>query len=184
MYKTWHQRCISIGIIIGEKQYSLWCQPKKNKFSTQTTLDGIVVSLFLLWSLGPRWERYPNWVDQLDDPAETCGLIPCISCMWHWAQSARPSLQSNIFPSSYSCWANFDFSSKPCVRLYLCSLMHTSKGLLVSPMEHLSQSYGMLYTHCFVCRASLMSRGVYFLSWRSFCYWNGSRCTWISQKCS
>jgi hypothetical protein len=26
---------------------------------------------------------------------------------------------------SYACWANFDFSSRPCVRLYLCSLMRT-----------------------------------------------------------
>jgi hypothetical protein len=33
-------------------------------------------------------------------------------------------------PSSYACWA----SSKPCVRLCLCSLMRTSKGLLVSPL--------------------------------------------------
>jgi hypothetical protein len=59
--------------IIGEKQYSLWCQPKKNRISTQTTLEGFVVSLFLLRSRGSRWERWPNWVGWLDDPAETCG---------------------------------------------------------------------------------------------------------------
>jgi hypothetical protein len=39
-YKPLHQRCISIEVIIGENQYSLWCQPKKNKFFTRTTLDG------------------------------------------------------------------------------------------------------------------------------------------------
>jgi hypothetical protein len=44
-YKALHQRCISIEVIIGEKQYSLWCQPKKNKFSTPATPDGVVVSL-------------------------------------------------------------------------------------------------------------------------------------------
>jgi hypothetical protein len=37
MYKALHQRCISIEVIIGEKQYSLWCQPKKNTFFSRTT---------------------------------------------------------------------------------------------------------------------------------------------------
>jgi hypothetical protein len=54
----------------------------------------------------------------------------------------------------YACWANFDFSSRPWVRLYLCSFMHTSTGLLVSPMSHPPQSHGILYTHCFVYWAS------------------------------
>jgi hypothetical protein len=40
-YKTLHQRCISIEVNTGEKQYSLCCQLKKNKFSTQTTPDGV-----------------------------------------------------------------------------------------------------------------------------------------------
>jgi hypothetical protein len=42
-YKALHQRCTSIEVIVGEKQYSLWCQPKKNKISTRTTLNGVLV---------------------------------------------------------------------------------------------------------------------------------------------
>jgi hypothetical protein len=34
-----------------------------------------------------------GWPDGL---AETCGRIPCISCIWCLVQSARPSLLSNI----------------------------------------------------------------------------------------
>jgi hypothetical protein len=44
MYEALQQRCILIEIIIGEKQYSLWYQHKKNRFFTQTALDGVVVS--------------------------------------------------------------------------------------------------------------------------------------------
>jgi hypothetical protein len=33
MHEALHQRRISVEIIIGEKQYSLWYQHKKNKFS-------------------------------------------------------------------------------------------------------------------------------------------------------
>jgi hypothetical protein len=42
------------------------------------------------------------------------------------------SFQHILWSSSYACWTNFHFSSKPQVRLHLCSLMRTSKGLLVS----------------------------------------------------
>jgi hypothetical protein len=44
------------------------------------------------------------------------------------------SIQHILWPSSYTCWANFDFSSRPCVRLYIWSLMCTSKGQLGSLM--------------------------------------------------
>jgi hypothetical protein len=44
------------------------------------------------------------------------------------------SFQHVLWPFSFACWANFDFSSRPCDRLYLRFLMRTSKGLLVSPM--------------------------------------------------
>jgi hypothetical protein len=60
-----------------------------------------------------------------------------------------------LWSPSYTCKASSDISSRPCVRLYLCSLLHTSKGVLFSLMQHLTQSHGMLYTHCFVCWASL-----------------------------
>jgi hypothetical protein len=57
------------------------------------------------------------------------------------------------WPSSYACWANFHFLSRPRVRLCLCSLMR-SKTLLVSPMWHLPHSHGTLCTHCFFWWAS------------------------------
>jgi hypothetical protein len=45
----------------------------------------------------------------------------------------------HVFPtyfvaSSYAGWTNFDFPRRAWVRLHLCSLIHTFKGLLVSPM--------------------------------------------------
>jgi hypothetical protein len=51
-----------------------------------------------------------------------------------WICRTFASFQRILWLSSYECWATFDFSSKPCVKLYLCSLMHSSRGLLVSPM--------------------------------------------------
>jgi hypothetical protein len=41
--------------------------------------------------------------------------------------------------------------------LYLTSLIHTSKYPLVLQMDHQPQSHGILYTHCFVCWASITS---------------------------
>jgi hypothetical protein len=46
--------------------------------------------------------------------------------------STLASFKHILWPSSYACWANFDFSIRPWVRLHFCSLMRTSKGLLVS----------------------------------------------------
>jgi hypothetical protein len=57
------------------------------------------------------------------------------------------SFQRILWPSSYTCWIHFDFSTEPFARFYLCSSMPTSNGL--------PQSHGLLYTHCFVCSASL-----------------------------
>jgi hypothetical protein len=74
-----------------------------------------------------RRERSPSWVDLLDDLRRGC--ISCISCMWCLVQSARPSLHCNVFCCLLNCM--FDFSSRPWVRLCLCSIMHTSKGLHV-----------------------------------------------------
>jgi hypothetical protein len=37
-------RSITIEIIAGEKQYFLWYQHKKNTFTTQSTLDGVIIS--------------------------------------------------------------------------------------------------------------------------------------------
>jgi hypothetical protein len=53
---------------------------------------------------------------------------------WCSVQSARPALffQHIVWPRSYARSAHFDFSSRPCVRLYLCSLMPTAKYLPVS----------------------------------------------------
>jgi hypothetical protein len=44
------------------------------------------------------------------------------------------SFQHNFWRSLYSCWANFDLSSRLWVRLRLCSLMYTSVRLLISQM--------------------------------------------------
>jgi hypothetical protein len=47
---------------------------------------------------------------------------------------AFASFQHILWPSSYAYLANFDVSSRHWVKLCLCSLMRTSKCLIVSPM--------------------------------------------------
>jgi hypothetical protein len=127
-FKLWSSTRISPCTSDVSRFKSLERNLRKTKFPLKTTLDGVVVSIFLLRSRGSRWERCPNWVGWLDDPAETCGLIPCISCMWCWAQSASPSLHSNIFCGLPR--VHMGLTCEPCVRSYLCSLTRTSKGLL------------------------------------------------------
>jgi hypothetical protein len=39
-----------------------------------------------------------------------------------------------LWPSSYACCANFDFSRRPCWRLCLCSRSRTARCLPVSPI--------------------------------------------------
>jgi hypothetical protein len=89
-----------------------------------------------------EWSAWDMWAD------------PYIVCMWCLVQSATSSLLSSIFCGLLRL-VNFDFSSGSFIRFYLCFLMRTSKGLLVSPMQHLPQSHGILYTHCFDYWASL-----------------------------
>lgn len=55
-------------------------------------------------------------------------------------------------------WANFEFSSKPWVKFYIyiciCSIMHSSKGLLVwCNIATLTWNF----THCFICWGSVIS---------------------------
>jgi hypothetical protein len=78
---------------------------------------------------------------------QRCGQIPSISFMCYLVQSARPLLHSNIFCGLPRMHVGliFCFSSRPCVRLYLCSLMHTSKGLLVSPMQPLPVTWDAVH---------------------------------------
>jgi hypothetical protein len=46
-----------------------------------------------------------------------------------------------LWPSLHACLAFFDFPCTPRVKLYLWSLMHTSKGLLGSPICHTHVRY-------------------------------------------
>jgi hypothetical protein len=46
---------------------------------------------------------------------------------WFQYSGFWASCQNILWPSSYSRWVNFDFSSRRRVRLYLCNLMCTSK---------------------------------------------------------
>lgn len=84
------------------------------------------------------------------------GQILSISCMWCLIQSARPSLLTNIFCCLVfnTCWANFDISSRFCVRLHLCFVLHTSTSTYFADVSAIKHE--ILYTHCFVYRASVI----------------------------
>jgi hypothetical protein len=136
-YEALHQRTITIEIITGEKRYSLWYHHKKNKFChsiytwrsvvffffTSAVLTGVQMGQMskLGWLTG--WCSRDIWADSL-----------YFMCMWCLVQSARLSLLSNIFCGLLRTHVGLDFSSKPYVWLYLCSLMNNSEVLLVSPM--------------------------------------------------
>jgi hypothetical protein len=134
MYEALHQRTINRHH--WRDKFSVWYKKKKTKkkkqISPQSTLDRDVVFWLLLWWWESTWERCPSWVDWLDGLSETCWRIPCISCMWCLVQSARLSLHSNIFCGLLHMHVGLIliFSSRPCVKLYLCSLMYTSKVCL------------------------------------------------------
>jgi hypothetical protein len=96
------------------------------RFSTPPP-HGVVVFWLLLWYREFRWEIYPRWVDWSDGLSETCGLIPCISCMWCLVPSARPSLLSNIF----------------------CCRLRTHVGLILIFKQTLSQVTFVLLNACF-----------------------------------
>jgi hypothetical protein len=71
----------------------VWYQQKKNKFS-HSIYSRRSCSFFYFCCDNGSPDGRDDWPD---GPPETCGWIPCISYMWCCAQSARPSLHSNIF---------------------------------------------------------------------------------------
>jgi hypothetical protein len=82
---------------------------RKTNFPTQSLLNGVVV--FFTSAVITRVQMGEisklGWLDGL---AETCRMIPCISCMWYWAQSARLSLRYNILLSRFDLKTEKKFS--------------------------------------------------------------------------
>jgi hypothetical protein len=88
-----------------------------------------------------------------------CKTLALFQCIW-WL-------------SLYVCWANFDFSSKPFLKLCLCSLMLASRGLPVSLAYYLPVTWYAIHTLPF----QLYIYNLVWLSSRShrvcICFWNG-----------
>jgi hypothetical protein len=147
------------------KKFSVWYQHKKRKISclictgrsffTSAVITGVQMGEMsnLGWLIG--WSI-----------RDVNGLL-VISCMC-MVQSARSSLNSNIFlwRSSYACWANFDFSSRPWVRLYLCSLMrkgsHFNRLTRNSACEETNTKFLLLSLHSYY-KNERMWHHIYFL---------------------
>jgi hypothetical protein len=120
---------------------------EKQIFPTQSTLDGVLFFFTsavitgvqmgemskLGWMVG--WSSRDMWADSLYFLYVVLGSI----C------KTFASFQHISWPSSYACWANFDFSNKHCVRLYLCSLMRTSKVCLFHWCNICTFSTGRIY---------------------------------------
>jgi hypothetical protein len=102
------------------ENFSVWYQHKKRTFS-HLMCTGRSSSFFFFTSavlmgvqMGDMSKLgWPN------GPAETCGWISCISCMWRLVQSGRPSLHSHIF----------------------CGLLHTYVGLILIFQADLGSGY-------------------------------------------
>jgi hypothetical protein len=49
-----------------------------------------------------------------------------------YSRHTLPSFQHILWPSSDTCWATFDLSNRPCLRMCLCSLMNTSRSVSIA----------------------------------------------------
>jgi hypothetical protein len=95
------------------------------------------------------------------------------------------SSKFTLLPSSYACWANLDFSRRPCLKLYLCSWIRTASGLAVSQC-----SFCQIHRECNVaCCESLFclvltseDRKVCLLL-KTVLMLTGSLCAWTSPRC-
>jgi hypothetical protein len=124
----------------------------KTNFPTRTTLDGVVVSWLLLWYGGPGGrDVQAGSTDRMVQQRHAGRFLVFPVCVVGLNLQDLRFIPTYFVPSSYVCWANFDFSSKPCVRLYLCSLMSTSKGLLVwinwAYTSVIAPIHGLCYIH-------------------------------------
>jgi hypothetical protein len=118
--------CISYKVPTVEMVGLLWWNTSNDISSSQNS------------TLKNNWECMQNFEGNwflATSKCRTWTVMAWRSCMWCWAHLQDLRFIPTYFVAFlYACWANFDFSSKPCVRLHLCSLMCTSKGLLASPM--------------------------------------------------
>jgi hypothetical protein len=123
-----------MDIVTGEMKLSIWYDHTKNKFSLSVYTGRICSILNSDVITGIQ-------IGEVSKP----GLLIARSSRDMWVDSfyllyvvfvsicnAFPSVQLILWPSSYACSANSDFSSSLYVKLYLCSLMRTSKRLLVT----------------------------------------------------
>jgi hypothetical protein len=126
MYETCHQSTIRIKVISGEINSLSGTNIKNTNFLIQSTLDGVVCSVITAVQMGEMsklgcligWSIRDMWADSLYFLFVMFGSI----------YKTFASFQHILWPSSYARWANFEFSSRSCVRLYLCSLMRTYKA--------------------------------------------------------
>jgi hypothetical protein len=87
----------------------------------------------ICWYEESIWEKFPKWVgwsDLLNTPWSDSlyFLYPLLFLISKIIASSQPTLRP-----SQACWANFDFSRRPSLRLCLCSRSRTANGLPVSP---------------------------------------------------
>jgi hypothetical protein len=150
-------------------RYSLWYQHKKKQIShsvytrqscsflTSVVITGVQMREMskLGWLI--RWSSRDMWVDSLYFLYVVFGSI----C------KTFASFQDILWPFLYACWADFDFSSKPHVRLYLCSLMHTFIEVCLFRQCNIHKHMGCCtHTassagHLWPVQFSAMSHGVY-----------------------
>jgi hypothetical protein len=146
---TLHQKCISIEIIIGEKRYSLWYQHKKNKcslsnytwwscsFFISAVITGVQMGEMskLGWLIG--WPSREMWADSLYFLHVLFGSI----C------KTFASFQHILWPSSYACWANFDFSSKTLCQVIFVLLNAYFLKVCLFHRCNICHSYMWCFTH-------------------------------------
>jgi hypothetical protein len=104
---------------------------------------------------------------------------------WFSVQFVKPSvlLQYILWPSSYECRDNFDFSSRHCITLYFCFLIRISEALHSFHRSNICHNHTDYCTHIasftghiYQVQFSSVAHRTCVQSWKLSQHWSGSHC--------
>jgi hypothetical protein len=121
-------------------KFSVWYQHNKHNFPFN--LQWMELWLFYFYSdnRSPDGRDVQAGLTDWMVCQEPCEWIPCISCMWSGSICKTfASFHHILWPSLYTFWANFDFSSRPYVKHIgncfnvrtIFKTIHTLHGILM-----------------------------------------------------
>jgi hypothetical protein len=145
VYQALHQRTVTVKVTTGERNFRM--------VPIQSTLDGIVLfsssSSAVMTGVQMRCPSWVDWSDGLSHMWADSFYFLCVVFGSIWKIFA--SFQHFLWP-----WANFDFSSRPWVRMYLCSCVLLKVCLF--------RRYNICHNHMGCCTHTASSAGQVFIN--------------------